>query len=157
MAATHFTGPLVSGDLQQGQTNGPNQGYVKLVQQVALATFGAAGNVDTAVYIPAGSILTGFDVDVLTASNDGTSSALSIGKTAGGTDYVTSVDLKSATGRIAITYSAAQLAAMAGVGVTGAAAPTPALVNLRVANAGATGTAGYAVVTINYVQLTSSN
>ncbi|MDR3435413.1 hypothetical protein [Telmatospirillum sp.] len=157
MGQTVFTGPVVSGDLQAGQTNGPNLGFSLLEQQVGLATFGAAGSVDTKLYIPAGSIISAFDVDVLTASNDGTSSSLLIGQTVGGTEYVTSVDLKSATGRIAITYTAAQLAAMAGVSIAGVAAPTPALVNLRVTNVGTTGTAGYAVVTVKYAQLTSSN
>lgn len=152
MAVTRFTGPVMSGDLLAGDVGGPNLGLTELIQQVGLATFGAAGSVDTAVYIPAGSIIRSFTVDVLTVSNDGTSSTLLIGNSAGGTQYATSYDLKSATGRIAYTATAAQLAAMNGVGLTGAAAPTPALVNLRVTNVGTTGTAGYAVVTINYVQ-----
>jgi hypothetical protein len=157
MGQTIFTGPVITGDLQQGQTNGPNQGFVELIQQVPLATFGAAGSVDTAVYIPAGSIIRSITVDVLTVSNNGTSSTLLVGSAPGGTQYATSYDLKSATGRIAYTSTAAQLAAMNGVSLTGAAAPTPPLVNLRVTNVGTTGTAGFAVVTINYVQMTSSN
>ena len=155
MGQTTFTGPVVSGDQGPG-TPTPNQGFALLEQQIGLATFGAAGSVDSVLYIPAGSIITGFTVDVLTASNNGTSSALLIGQTAGGTQYVTSADLKSATGRIAITYTAAQLAAMDGVTIAGVAAPTPTLVNFRVTSVGTTGTAGYAVVTVKYAQLTSS-
>ena len=155
MGQTTFTGPVVSGDQGPG-TPTPNQGFALLEQQIGLATFGAAGSVDSVIYIPAGSIINAFDVDVLTASNNGTSSALLIGNTAGGTQYASSVDLKSATGRIAITYTAAQLAAMDGVTLAGVAAPTPTLINFRVTSVGTTGTAGYAVVTVKYAQLTSS-
>ena len=155
MGQTTFTGPVISGDQGPG-TPTPNQGFSVLEQQIGLATFGAAGSVDSVLYIPAGSIITSFTVDVLTASNNGTSSALLIGQTAGGTQYVTSVDLKSSTGRIAYTYTAAQLAAMNGVTIAGVAAPTPTLINFRVTSVGTTGTAGYAVVTVQYAQLISS-
>ena len=128
MGQTTFTGPVVSGDQGPG-TPTPNQGFALLEQQIGLATFGAAGSVDSVLYIPAGSIITGFTVDVLTASNNGT---------------------------IAITYTAAQLAAMAGVTIAGVAAPTPTLINFRVTSVGTTGTAGYAVVTVQYAQLISS-
>lgn len=156
MGQTTLTGPVVSGDLFAGQTNGPNQGYCLLEQQVRLPFQAAAGSTDYALYIPAGSIINAIDVDVLTANNAGTSAAVIVGATAGGTDYITSTDLKSGTGRIAYAYTAAQLAAMSGVSITGAAAPTPALVNFRVTTVG-TATAGFAIATLKYAQLTSSN
>ena len=152
MGQTVFTGPVAAGDQGPG-TPTPNQGFVDLNQQVALPQNGV-GTTDRALYMPLGSILEYFTVDVLTAYNSGTSATLSIGQTVGGTEYVTSVAL-TAAGRINVTYTAAQLAAMNSVTLTGAAAPTPALVNFRVTTVGAT-SAGFAVVTLNYYQVTSS-
>ena len=111
MGQTNFTGPVTSGDLQQGQTNGPNIGFARLAQSVALTQNGATA-VSATLYIPAGSQIVSFDIDVLTAFNSGTSATLSIGTSAAATTYVSGVDVKAATGRIAPTYTAAQLAAM---------------------------------------------
>jgi hypothetical protein len=36
MGQTNFSGPILSGDLQQGETNGPNQGFCRLSQFVTL-------------------------------------------------------------------------------------------------------------------------
>jgi hypothetical protein len=155
MGMTVFTGPVVSGDKFAGDANGPNLGYSLLEQQIQIPQSGA-GNTDYTLYVPAGSIFQGFDVDVLTAFNSATSATLSIGTAAGGTQYVTGVDCKSATGRIAITYTAAQLAAMNGISVLGVAAPAPANVNIRMATVGAT-SAGFVNLTVRYAQLTSSN
>lgn len=155
MAESHFSGPLTSGDLPYvGQTNGPNTGYCSLVQTVNL-TQNSTSAVSATMYIPAGSIITGFDVDVLTAFDSVTSAVLSIGITAGGTEYVGSVDVKAATGRIAITYTAAELAAMSGQSVLGVAAATTPPVVVTITPTGTT-TAGYVHVTMHYVQLTSS-
>jgi len=107
--------------------------------------------VSSTLYIPAGSEIIDFNVDVLTAFNSATSATLSIGLTAGGTEYVSSVNVKAATGRIAPTYTAAQLAAMNGVTTTGTAAPTTAPVVVTVTPVGAT-SAGYVVVTVIYAQ-----
>jgi hypothetical protein len=155
MGQTNFTGPILSGDLQQGETNGPNQGFVRLAQSVQL-TQNSTTAVSKTMYIPAGSQIVNFDIDVLTAFNSGTSATLSIGTTAGATTYVGSVDVKSATGRIAPTYTAAQLAAMSNQTVTGTAAPTTAPVVVTITPVGAT-SAGYVNVTMSYIQLTSSN
>ena len=65
MGATHFTGPVVSGDLQAGQTYGPNQGLTVLAQTVSLTQNGATA-VSGTLYIPAGSRIVDFTVDVLT-------------------------------------------------------------------------------------------
>ena len=91
-----------------------------------------------------------FNVDVLTAFDSATSATLTIGTAAAGTQYVGSVNAKTA-GRASITYSAAQLAAMSGVTVTGTASPTTAPVVVTVTPSGAT-TAGYVEVTVLYVQ-----
>ena len=151
MASTHFSGPVISGDLQQGETNGPNQGFVRL-SQVTDLTQNSTTAVSSTLYIPAGSIIESVVVDVLTAFDSATSATLSVGLTAGGTQYVSGVNVKAATGRIAITYTAAQLAAMSGQSVLGVAAPTTAPVVVTITPVGAT-TAGYVNVTLNYIQL----
>jgi len=149
MGATHFSGPVLTGDLQQGETNGPNQGYVVLTQSTSI-TQNSTSAVSSTLYIPAGSRIISFNVDVLTAFNSATSATLTIGTSAGGTEYVSSVNAKTA-GRAAITYSAAQLAAMAGVGLTGTAAPTTAPVVVTVTPVGAT-SAGYVQISVIYAQ-----
>jgi len=149
MAATHFSGPVLSGDLQQGETNGPNQGFAVLTQSTAIAQNSTTA-VSSTIYIPAGSQIIDFNIDVLTAFNSGTSATLTIGTSAGGTQYVSGVNAKTA-GRASITFSAAQLAAMSGVTVLGAAAATSAPVVVTVTPVGAT-SAGYVEVTIIYAQ-----
>ena len=149
MAATHFSGPVVAGDLQSGETNGPNQGNVVLAQSTSI-TQNSTTAVSSTLYIPAGSRIVDFNIDVLTAYNSATSATLTIGTAAAGTQYVGSIDAKTA-GRAAITYTAAQLAAMNGVSVLGVAAPTTAPVVVTVTPVGAT-SAGYVVVTVLYVQ-----
>jgi hypothetical protein len=149
MAATHFSGPVIAGDLQTGETNGPNQGAVVLVQFAAL-TQNSTTAVSSTLYIPAGAQIVSFNVDVLTAFDSATSATLTIGTSAGGTQYVSGVNAKTA-GRASITYTAAQLAAMSGVSVTGTAAATTPPVVITITPSGAT-TAGYVEVTILYVQ-----
>lgn len=150
MGATHFSGPVVSGTLQTGETNGPNSGFAVLVQSTSI-TQNSTSAVSSTLYIPAGAQILNFTVDVLTAFNSATSATLSVGTTAGGTEYVSGVNVKAATGRIAITFTAAQLAAMAGVSVLGVAAPTTAPVVVTVTPVGAT-SAGYVVVNMIYAQ-----
>jgi hypothetical protein len=149
MGATHFSGPVVSGTLQQGETDGPNQGFSVLSQSTSI-TQNSTTAVSSTLYIPAGSRIVDFNIDVLTAYNSATSATLTIGTAAAGTQYVGSIDAKTA-GRAAITYTAAQLAAMNGVSVLGVAAPTTAPVVITVTPVGAT-SAGYVVVTVLYVQ-----
>jgi hypothetical protein len=149
MAATHFSGPVLSGDLQSGDTNGPNQGYVTLIQTTSI-TQNSTTAVSSTLYIPAGSQIIDFNIDVLTAFNSATSATLSIGTAAAGTQYVSSVNAKTA-GRASITFSAAQLAAMSGVTVLGVTAAVSAPVVVTVTPVGAT-SAGYVEVTIIYAQ-----
>jgi hypothetical protein len=151
MAETHFSGPVTSGDLQTGQTNGPNIGTAVLMQSTSI-TQNSTTAVSSTLYIPAGARILDFKVDVLTAYDSATSATLSIGTAAAGTQYVSGVDCKTATGRIAPTFTAAQLAAMDGVSVLGVAAPTAAPVVVTITPVGAT-TAGYVQVAVLYVQL----
>ena len=149
MGATHFSGPVVSGDLQTGETYGPNQGLVVLSQATSI-TQNSTTAVSSTLYIPAGARIVDFNIDVLTAYNSATSATLTIGTAAAGTQYVGSIDAKTA-GRAAITFTAAQLAAMNGVTTTGTAAATTPPVVVTVTPVGAT-SAGYVVVTVLYVQ-----
>ena len=149
MSVTRFTGPVMSGDLLQGDTNGPNLGLCRLSQTLLIQQAGA-GTQNYVVNIPAGAVIEDFNVDVLTAFDSATTATLTIGNAVGGTQYVSSQNVKTA-GRAAITYTAAQLAAMAGLTVTGGAAPTVPNVNLQVVATGAT-TAGTVLVTVHYVQ-----
>lgn len=151
MGTTTFSGPVRSGTLQSGQTNGPNIGYAVLQQSTSITKNGTNA-VSSTLYIPAGARILNILVDVLTAFDSATSAVLSVGTAAGGTQYASGVDVKTATGRIAPTFTAAQLAAMDNVTVLGVAAPTTAPVVVTVTPTGAT-TAGYVQVTIVYSQL----
>src|ERR1700756_1388514 len=108
MSATTFSGPVLAGPQkdQTGSTTDPfNQGFVALKQFVNIA-FNATLVSDVLINIPAGCRLTSFEIDVLTAFNSGTSATFSAGTTSGGTQYVSGVDCKAATARIAPTYTA---------------------------------------------------
>ena len=153
MTATHFSGPVVSGNLQSGQTGGPNVGFVRLAQTFNIA-FDATLVQSFTANVPPGARLVSYDIDVLTAFNSATSATLSAGLTAGGTEYMSGVNVKTATGRITPTLTAAQLAAMSGQTVLGVAAPivAPGAVVFTVTSVGQP-TAGLATVTLNYLQL----
>lgn len=150
MGATHLSGPVIAGDLGHGEVNGPNKGNVILTQSAILVQNGTIA-VSATINIPAGAQISNFHVDVLTAFNSATSATFSAGLTAGGTEYVSGVNVKAAAGRIAATFTAAQLAAMYGVSVLGAAAPTTAPVVVTITPVGAT-SAGVVVVTMAYIQ-----
>lgn len=162
MSDTTFSGPVKAGPQkdQTGNSNDPyNQGFVQLQQQANIA-YTTTGNGSTTlvqnvlINVPPGCRITSFVVDVLTAYNSGTSATFSAGKTSGGTDYASGVDCKASTGRIAVTYTAAQLAAMSGQSVLGVASPiaAPGNVYLTITSVG-TPSAGYVTVAVNYVQL----
>ncbi|UOF80359.1 hypothetical protein [Caudoviricetes sp.] len=150
MGTTTFSGPVRSGTLKTGETNGPNLGYAVLEQETSI-TQNSTTAVSSTLYIPVGSKIVDIIVDVLTAFNSATSAVLSVGTAAAGTQYAGSVDAKTA-GRVRPTFTAAQLAAMSNVSVLGVAAPTPAPVVVTVTPTGAT-SAGYLRVTIVYAQL----
>jgi len=137
---TAFAGPVVSGDLAAGNAT-PNQGLSVNMQQVTLNQNGATA-VSVTAYLPKHSVLVDILVDPITNWNSATSDVLTIGLTAGGTEYVTSVDVKTITARTRPTFSQAQLAAMldASGAVVATVTPTGAA------------SAGQTVVTYIYAQ-----
>ncbi len=149
MSATHFSGPLLVGTLTTGETNGPNQGYVSLQKAVSMASDGT-NVVNRGIFIPAGSRISSFEVDVLTAYDSATSATLTIGTSSGDTKYAGSINVKTA-GRASITFTTAQLAAMNSMTVTGAYAATDPLVVFTITPVGAT-TTGFVRATIKYAQ-----
>lgn len=90
--ATHFHGPVVSGSVSS--LGGPN--YVRGQAQLALrfdvngagGSFGLTAPAAVNIYFPPGTILLWMTATVTTAFN-GTTPAISLGKTAGGTEYAT--------------------------------------------------------------------
>lgn len=152
MSASHWSGPGMFGpNKDAGDPNAPyNQGTVHLTQYVNIS-FDADLVAEQVIYLPPGARITSFNCDVLTAFNSATSATLSAGITSGGTEYMSGVNVKAATGRIAPTYTAAQLAAMSDQSVLGVAAPIPGQVYLTVTSVGQP-TAGYITVAVNYAQ-----
>lgn len=100
--------------------------------------------VDLTFNLPANAQITSFNFDVLVAFDSATSATLSAGLTSGGTQYSSGVNVKAATGRIAPTYTAAQLTAMSNV-------TTNTTVVVTVTPVGAT-TVGSVFVTMHYIQ-----
>ena len=135
-------------------TNPPvsNLGYAMLTQ-TGLITQASTAAVSYLFYLPALSQITRCIVDVLVAYDSATSSTLSIGATAGGTEYASGVDCKTAAGRIEPTLTAAQLVSMSSTPATTQTANVNpySAVYATVTVVGAT-TAGSVRVTIQYVQ-----
>lgn len=147
MAQTTWSGPLASGDRPAGVSGGPNIGLAVL-SQTALINFDATLVQSATFNLPADSQILDFNVDVLTAYNSATSATLTIGTAAAGTQYVGSIDAKTA-GRAAITYTAAQLAAMDDIDTNRSVVATVTSVGQP--------TAGQVRVTIVYVQTTAGD
>jgi hypothetical protein len=141
---TYFTGPLEVGTAASNDTV-TGKGYGVLAQTVLINFTAEAGggsdNVDSTLTLPANAQILVFYTDTLTAWDSVTSAGLTVGNTAGGTEYCASVDVKSA-GREAPTLTDAQLAAMDDIG-------SNTTVHIRVAQVGNT-TAGQARVTCLY-------
>lgn len=144
MTATKFTGPVGTFTTLQTGASGSysDLGFAVMAQSASIAQNGTNA-VSSTIYVPQGSQLTDFNIDVTTAFDSATSATLTIGTTAAGTQYVGSINAKTA-GRAAITYTAAQLAAMLNVG-------TNVGVVITVTPVGAT-TVGAVTVTAFYVQ-----
>lgn len=150
MGTSTFSGPVRSGTKLTGESGGPNIGLARLNQFATLIQSGGGLVQSVSINIPVGARITGFDIDVLTAFDSATSATLSIGTAVSGTQYVSGINAKTA-GRAAITFTAAQLAAMAGLTVAGAAAPTTAPLVVTVTSVGAP-TTGVVTVAVNYTQ-----
>lgn len=142
MARTDFTGPLASGDRPAGSVGGSNVGFVVL-SQTAVINQNGTNAVSATFRLPPNSQIVDILPDVLTAFNSATSAILSVGTAAAGTQYLASVDARSA-GRAARSYTAAQLTAMADT-------TTNTSVVATVTPTGAT-SAGQVRVTLLYVQ-----
>jgi hypothetical protein len=141
MSFSTFSGPVRSGTTREGAT--ANLGLCVL-SQTALMTQNSTNVVDATFYLPANAQILSFNFDVLTAFNSATSATLSVGTASGGSQYANSVDVKTATGRIAPTLTAAQLTNMSDI-------TTNTSVIASITPVGAT-SAGSVRVTILYVQ-----
>lgn len=111
---TYLTGPLRTGT---GLDNTAAGGGEVALSQTALITFDATLVQNATFTLPAGAQIVDFYVDVLTAYNSATSATLSAGTSSGGTQYLSSVSVKTA-GRQSNGFSAAQLAAMDDIGTS---------------------------------------
>lgn len=137
---TYMTGPFQTGT---GLDNtGADTGTVVL-SKTALINFDATLVQNASFTLPANAQIVDFFVDVLTAYDSATSATLSAGTSSGGTQYLSGISVKTA-GRRANGFSAAQLAAMDGIGTNTALVATVTSVGQP--------TAGQVRVTVVYVQ-----
>ena len=137
---TYMTGPFQTGT-GLGNT-GADTGTVVL-SKTALINFDATLVQNASFTLPANAQIVDFFVDVLTAYDSATSATLSAGTSSGGTQYLSGVSVKTA-GRRSNGFSAAQLAAMDGIGTNTALVATVTSVGQP--------TAGQVRVTVVYVQ-----
>lgn len=100
--------------------------------------------VDTVVNLPKNSRILAVIPDNLIVFNSGTSNTLSVGYTSGGTDIVSGVDLKTAAGRLAPVYTAAQLTAMKNI-------TTNTAIHITSTPVGTAATTGSASVRISFI------
>lgn len=144
MAQTTFSGPLASGDREAGVSGGSNIGLVMLSQTVLInrdATLVQSATIN----LPINSQIVNIACDVLTAYDSATSATLTVGTAAGGTQYASGVNARTA-GRTFPTFTAAQLAAMDDIGATTSVVATVTSVGQP--------TVGQVRVTVQYVQTT---
>jgi hypothetical protein len=147
MATTQFKGPVTAGTIKETSGDGTlvkNTGTVVLAQTASVSQT-AAGTTNATIYLPASAQITDFNVDLITQWNSATSAALTVGTTSAGAQYVTSIDVKTATtGRQALTLTGAQVLAMSGISSNTSVVAT-------VASVGTT-TTGSAIITVFYIQ-----
>jgi hypothetical protein len=117
MAQTYFGSALRSGS--GTLTDSTDGGFVVLSQTTTVTTASAGTATSATVTLPASSQIIEFFVDMVQDESVGggtaTQIAMTIGTTAAGTQYVSSTNI-FAGGRAALTFTAAQLAAMADIG-----------------------------------------
>lgn len=141
MANSTFSGPVRSGTVREGAS--ANVGLCVLSQTGSIAQ-NSTNVVDLTFTLPANAQILNFFFDVTTAFNSATSATLSAGTASGGTQYASGVDVKTAAGRIAPTFTGTQLTNMANI-------TTNTSVVVSVTPVGAT-SAGAVTATIVYVQ-----
>ena len=150
MSRSTFSGPIKSGTNRYAPYK--NTGTTVLSQTLPLV-YDATLVQSATFYIPAGSQILNAYVDVTTAYNSATSATLSIGKTAGGTEYASGVNAKT-TGRTTPTFTTTQLTNMLSTPVDVAAANSQQASSAVIATVTSVGqpTAGATQVTIQYIQ-----
>lgn len=142
---TAFDGPVISGNKRYADSTPANTGVALLTQSVTLDQ-NSTNAVSQTIVVPEQSQLVDILVDTTTAWNSGSSATLSVGTSAGGTQYAGSVDVKTAAGRQRPTFTGAQLLAMNNI-------TTSTSVVVTVTPSGAT-SAGKTIVTLVYAQTT---
>jgi len=117
MAQTYFGSTLRAGS--GTLTDSENGGFVVMTQTTTVATIAAGTATSASVTLPASSQIIDFYADVVqneaVGGGSATEIAMTIGTAAAGTQYVSSTDI-IAGGRVALSFTAAQLAAMADIG-----------------------------------------
>jgi hypothetical protein len=119
MAQTYFGSTLRAGS--GTLTDSVDGGYVVMSQTTTVTTVAAGTASSASVTLPTYSQIISFNVDTVqdevVGGGTATAIAMTIGTAAAGTQYVSSTDVIGG-GRIALTFTAAQLAAMADVGTS---------------------------------------
>jgi hypothetical protein len=117
MAQTYFGSTLRSGSGTLTDTT--DGGFVVLSQTTTVTTAAAGTATSATITLPASSQIISFFADMtvneVVGAGTATTIPMTIGTAAAGTQYVSSTDV-FAGGRIALTFTAAQLSAMANIG-----------------------------------------
>jgi len=117
MAQTYFGSTVRAGS--GTLTDTVDGGFTVLTQTTTVTTVAAGTATSATLTLPASSQIISFFVDMvqdeLVGGGTATAIAMTIGTAAAGTQYVSSTDI-FAGGRAALTFTAAQLAAMADIG-----------------------------------------
>lgn len=113
---TYHASTLTAGT---GLTEEANGGYAVLMQTTSITTLADGSAVSSSISIPAGAQILNFFIDQTQNESVGGGSATAINATVGtaaaGTQYLSATDVIGG-GRAALSFTAAQLAAMANVG-----------------------------------------
>ena len=117
MAQTYFGSTVRAGST--ALTDTVDGGFTVLSQTTTVTTAAAGTATSATLTLPASSQIIDFMVDTVTnevvGGGTATAIAMTIGTAAAGTQYVSSTDV-FAGGRIALTFTAAQLLAMSDIG-----------------------------------------
>jgi hypothetical protein len=119
MAQTYFGSTVRAGS--GTLTDTVDGGFTVLTQTTTVTTVAAGTATSATLTLPASSQIISFFVDMVqdevVGGGTATAIAMTIGTAAAGTQYVSSTDI-FAGGRAALTFTAAQLAAMADIGTS---------------------------------------
>jgi hypothetical protein len=119
MAQTYFGSTVRAGS--GTLTDTVDGGFTVLTQTTTVTTAAAGTATSATLTLPASSQIIDFYVDMVqdevVGGGTATAIAMTIGTAAAGTQYVSSTDI-FAGGRAALTFTAAQLAAMADIGTS---------------------------------------